>query len=113
MQRFNFISGPVETFLVNFSLRVEPARGVFEDDTGVNNIKFGCHHLNDITGQPLNSTAKEIEGEGNNYGRYGDFSATCPNGSAICGIQTRVEKFRGPFRDDAGLTDVDFSCCKF
>ena len=37
----------------------------------------------------------------------------CPTGAAICGMQTKIESFRGWTGDDAGLTDVKIYCCKF
>ena len=38
----------------------------------------------------------------------------CPPGSAICGLQTKIQPFAGAgvTYDDAGLTDLKFICCE-
>ena len=38
----------------------------------------------------------------------------CPPGSAICGLQTKIQPFagKGVTYDDAGLTDLKFICCE-
>ena len=37
----------------------------------------------------------------------------CATGSAICGLQTKIHPKQAWGKDDAGLTDVKFLCCKF
>ncbi|KAL4235343.1 Vitelline membrane outer layer protein 1 [Mactra antiquata] len=44
-------------------------------------------------------------------GSWSSWSASCPTGSAVCGIKTRVETNRGCYRDDTGLNDAIFYCC--
>ncbi|KAI4890386.1 hypothetical protein NFI96_014544 [Prochilodus magdalenae] len=83
--------------LVAFQLRVESYRGVYADDTAVNNIRFKC------------SNGAILEGDGMGWGTWGSWSANCA-GKGICGIETRVEAPQGPL-DDASLSDVRFYCC--
>ncbi|KAK2111557.1 hypothetical protein P7K49_011303 [Saguinus oedipus] len=67
---------PGSSFLVAFSLRVEPPIGK-GDDTAVNNVRFRC------------SDGKELEGPGLSWGDFGDWSPPCPKG--VCGLQTKIE----------------------
>ena len=54
----------------------------------------------------------DLEITGGGYrGSYGDWSDSCPLGSAVCGIQTRIEPDQGFFGDDMGVTDVKLFCC--
>uniref|UniRef100_A0A8B9NAG8 Vitelline membrane outer layer 1 homolog n=1 Tax=Accipiter nisus TaxID=211598 RepID=A0A8B9NAG8_9AVES len=83
--------------LVSFRLRVEAPRGLW-DDTAANNLDITC------------SDGTVLEGQGGPAGVWGNWSASCPFGWGICGLQTRVEP---PQRggDDTGLNDVKFFCC--
>lgn len=86
---------PGTHFLVAFSLRVEPF--LFPgDNTAVNNVRFRC------------SDGVELEGPGLSWGDYGDWSDSCVKG--VCGLQTKIQKPRGP-RDDTALNDVRIFCC--
>ncbi|XP_052614072.1 vitelline membrane outer layer protein 1 homolog isoform X1 [Peromyscus californicus insignis] len=86
---------PGTHFLVAFSLRVEPF-SFPGDNTSVNNVRFRC------------SDGVELEGPGLSWGDYGDWSNSCAKG--VCGLQTKIQKPRGP-RDDTGLNDVRIFCC--
>ncbi|XP_059125452.1 vitelline membrane outer layer protein 1 homolog [Peromyscus eremicus] len=86
---------PGTHFLVAFSLRVEPF-SFPGDNTAVNNVRFRC------------SNGVELEGPGLSWGDYGDWSNSCAKG--VCGLQTKIQKPRGP-RDDTALNDVRIFCC--
>nr|XP_045015031.1 vitelline membrane outer layer protein 1 homolog [Jaculus jaculus] len=83
------------SFLVAFSLRVEPSKFP-GDNTAVNNVRFRC------------SDGTELEGPGMGWGDFGDWSNTCPKGA--CGLQTKIEPSRG-LLDDTALNDVRIFCC--
>ncbi|XP_076006325.1 vitelline membrane outer layer protein 1 homolog [Genypterus blacodes] len=83
--------------LTSFQLRVEPHRGLFGDDTAVNAISFRC------------SSNPTLEGPGTQWGEYGGWSESCPEGG-ICGIETRMEEYQFAL-DDSTLNDVRFHCC--
>ncbi|XP_031754180.1 vitelline membrane outer layer protein 1 homolog [Xenopus tropicalis] len=82
-------------FLTQFALKHED-NFLVNDYTAANNILFRC------------SKGSELEGDGESWGAYGDWSATCAAG--FSGIQTRVEEDQGKFNDDTSLNDVMFSC---
>ncbi|CAG2215598.1 unnamed protein product [Mytilus edulis] len=88
-------------FLAAFSLQVEKSQGR-GDDTAANYVKFRCKSVN------MHWPGYEIGGHGF-WGHYGGWS-TCPYGTAICGLRTKIE---APIRgDDTALNDVLFYCCK-
>ena len=35
----------------------------------------------------------------------------CPQGTAICGMRTMVERKHGPAYDDTALNSAEFFCC--
>ena len=77
------------------------------DDTSANYIKFHCRDF-------MNSTSAETEmvkppGHGA-WGAYGSWSDSCPQDSAVCGIQARIEPPQGS-GDDTGLNDIKLFCC--
>ncbi|CAG2215599.1 Vitelline membrane outer layer protein 1 homolog,Vitelline membrane outer layer protein 1 [Mytilus edulis] len=88
-------------FLTAFSLQVERSQGR-GDDTAANYVRFRCKALT------WSWPGYEIGG----HGFWGDFGgwSTCPHGTAICGLRTKIE---APIRgDDTALNDVIFYCCK-
>ncbi|XP_063438601.1 vitelline membrane outer layer protein 1-like [Mytilus trossulus] len=89
--------------LTSFSLQVEGKQGR-GDDTAANYVRFRCKALK------WHWPGYEIGGSG----FWGHFSGwiTCPRGTAICGLQTRVEGQQGRRGDDTALNDVIFFCCK-
>ena len=92
-----------ESFFTSFSLKVEPRRGNFRDDSAVNSIKFMC--------RPLDGQRDYVvEARGGPWGTYSGWSGQCGLRSAICGVQTKVASPRGP-GDDTGLNDMRFFCC--
>ncbi|KAJ7322455.1 hypothetical protein JRQ81_018742 [Phrynocephalus forsythii] len=89
---------PQQAALHAFQLKVEPY-AVRLDNTAANNIKFHCDN------------GYSLEQRGGPFGDYGQWSKICPKG-AICGIQTKLQPYQGPFKDDTGLNDVRFPCCE-
>lgn len=73
--------------IVGFQLRVE-AFGVVDDETATNNARFFCSNMDQ---------GSFIEGDGLTFGSWRG-SVRCPNGQAICGVQTQVQADRGALR---------------
>lgn len=42
---------------------------------------------------------------------YGQWSERCPQGSAICGLQTRIDDYNTN-NDNTGLNDMKLICCE-
>jgi hypothetical protein len=53
----------------------------------------------------------ELTGIGNSWGTWGN-RVSCPEGSYICVIKTRVEAYQGK-GDDTALNEATFYCCTF
>lgn len=83
-------------------------KGLFADNSGPNWFKFRCRDLHSLTSvsviEATNTDLTYLRGV------YGNWSDSCPLGTAICGIQTRIlaAQFLG---DDIALTDAKFFCC--
>lgn len=92
-------------FLTSFSLQVEDYQGN-GDDTAANYVKFICH---DFDHHRLFYSYRFIGGRGF-WGDYGAWSQRCQQGSAICGLRTKLESPQGN-GDDTALNDVEFYCC--
>ncbi|KAH3859820.1 vitelline membrane outer layer protein 1 homolog [Dreissena polymorpha] len=90
-------------FLSAFDLEVEGPQGRL-DDTAAGWVKFKCTQMDDGSVQDL------VKDPGHNTGSWGGWSSFCPRGSAICGLQTRIEPNQGN-GDDTALNDVIFYCC--
>ena len=89
---------------VNGIMRMESPRGGTSDDTAANAIKLGMFLGGD-----------EIQPAGQRgWGDWELFSDRCPIGTAICGIQTKVEAVQGGlFPDNTALNGVAIACCNF
>merc|ERR1712168_665963 len=85
------------TYLNAFQLRVEtPQRTrVINDDTAANDMNMKC------------IDEELLEGHGGHWGVWSGWQ-TCPEGRAICGLQTKVE---GEDNDETALNSVIFYCC--
>ncbi|XP_045192206.2 uncharacterized protein LOC123548751 [Mercenaria mercenaria] len=94
----------IPLFLQRFALRVQPEKQT-GDDTMANLVRFSCNDLHWT--QNLQELANPIVGA---EGQYGKWSEKCPTGSAICGIQTRIEGHLSK-GDNTALNDVRFFCC--
>ena len=44
------------------------------------------------------------------WGDFGDWSESCQQDSAVCGIQVKLEGSQGD-RDDTSLNDIKLFCC--
>ena len=51
----------------------------------------------------------EITGDGETWGKWGDYSQECVLGSAICGVATEHKK--PILGDNTATTDMKFYCC--
>ena len=101
--------------LYNFSL-LSSSKGhqilcVFQqgsgDDTSANFVKFYCRDLGGANNETL---LVRPPGTGS-WGTYGEWSESCSNGTAICGLVTKIETVQGD-GDDTSLNDVVFYCCE-
>ncbi|KAI9549844.1 hypothetical protein GHT06_010852 [Daphnia sinensis] len=92
---------PAGSYMKSFRMRVSPAGQTTEtnttDNTAINNIRFTC------------SNGRELRGEGNTGGTWGNYSAECVDG--ICGMETRFRPDGGLLVDNTALNDVRFTCC--
>ncbi|VDI35382.1 Hypothetical predicted protein [Mytilus galloprovincialis] len=88
--------------LVSFRLQVQPKQGT-GDDTSANSVRFKC--------RKINGGKKGDLGKSGTRGKFGAWSKTCPERSAICGMQVRMAPRQG-VGDDTALNDVRFYCCK-
>ncbi|XP_071177737.1 vitelline membrane outer layer protein 1-like [Mytilus edulis] len=73
------------------------------DDTSANSVRFKC--------RKINGGKKGDLGKSGIRGKFGAWSKTCPERSAICGMQVRMAPRQG-VGDDTALNDVRFYCCK-
>ncbi|XP_053399522.1 uncharacterized protein LOC123557204 isoform X2 [Mercenaria mercenaria] len=95
-------SGKTVYFLTRYSLQMHDW-----DHIAASFVTFKC--------QDLNKTKEELQleifpGHGEPWGRYWGTSDSCPIGTAICGLKTKVEKQQDKGHDSA-LNDVKFFCC--
>ncbi|KAL4227897.1 Vitelline membrane outer layer protein 1 [Mactra antiquata] len=95
-------------YLTTFSLQVEGKQGTWKDDTAANFVKFKCRGLYTSNHDDYVLIAQPKRGF---WGDWGAWSQSCPRGTAICGIQTKVEG-KQSLGDDTALNDARFFCCK-
>ena len=84
----------------------EPGQGS-GDDTGTNNMHAKCHRPS--------KDSRQYELSGHSPAPWGHrqrWSSSCPIGSAVCGIKTKVERPQGN-GDDTALNDIRMYCCKY
>ncbi|CAL4217921.1 unnamed protein product, partial [Meganyctiphanes norvegica] len=86
-------------FLTGLRLKSEPDQGMFSDDTAANDLEMQCNWSSEIH-----------NGGGDHWGDWSSW-AYCPQGWAICGLETRVEDSTG-HTDDTALNDVKMFCCE-
>jgi hypothetical protein len=79
-------------------VRIEPKQGK-GDDTGAVDLELVCEDDSVLKG----STHHE-------WGRWRG-PLTCPTGTAVCGLETRIEAQQGSDHDDTAMNDVKFTCC--
>lgn len=84
-------------FLTGLKMKSEEDQGMLVDDTAANDLEMQC----DFSTVTLN-------GGGNSWGYYSNW-ANCPEGYAICGIETKVEGETAS--DDTALNNVMMFCC--
>uniref|UniRef100_A0A8C3MKX1 Uncharacterized protein n=1 Tax=Geospiza parvula TaxID=87175 RepID=A0A8C3MKX1_GEOPR len=129
---------PGRGYARGFQLKVEPHKGFFGDDTGLNGVRLlltagdtgSCPPGQRLVSfrlrveEPLGlwddtaanamaaicSGGSLLEGRGGPQGAWGNWSVPCPPGAGVCGLRTRLEP---PQRggDDTGLNDVELYCC--
>nr|XP_045611200.1 vitelline membrane outer layer protein 1-like [Procambarus clarkii] len=87
-----------EGLLTGLKMKSEAYQGILEDDTAANDLEMQCDW-----------STFTLSGGGNEWGDWSDF-ATCPDGWAICGIQTKVEADSAT--DDTALNNVIMFCCE-
>ncbi|KAK2705287.1 vitelline membrane outer layer protein 1 homolog [Artemia franciscana] len=98
------IIGNNRSYIVGFALKNQE-ESLIGDETAINNMQALCRTFDGTSGITM------IEGIGNTHGTYTTFSDTCPIGSGVCAILTRVEPDRGIFVDDTALNDAQLACC--
>ena len=91
----------------------EPDQGT-DDDTGINGMEVRCR------GPGMFGTLTETveEKSGFEESKWSHWSSTCPPGTAVCALMTKVEDDQGSewgllFSDDAALTDGTLYCCDY
>ncbi|XP_063886967.1 vitelline membrane outer layer protein 1 homolog [Scylla paramamosain] len=86
------------TFLRGVRLWAEEPQGVL-DDVGATDVDMVC------------GDGRVLNGGGVCWGDHSDWLA-CPQGYAICGIRTRVEKLAGLMGDNTAVNDLMMVCCE-
>ena len=75
------------------------------DDTAANYVNFHCRSFKGGNEMEL----RQFPGTGF-WGDFEGWSTSCTSGSAICGLETKIEERQGS-GDDTTLNDVMFLCC--
>lgn len=105
--------------IIGFALQSNPDEGK-GDDVGANNFAAFCGpphgaRNKDIellgNDQLMNGFCKNFPGNAMSWGTWtGDHF--CPDGFAVCGIQTQIERSQGGNGDDTALNNVNIECCR-
>ncbi|XP_071522314.1 vitelline membrane outer layer protein 1-like [Panulirus ornatus] len=82
--------------LTGLKMKSEEDQGIF-DDTAANDLEMQCDW-----------STYTMNGGGDHWGKWSSW-VSCPEGMAICGIETRVESQTAT--DDTALNDVRMFCC--
>lgn len=96
------VVGEYTFFITRFSLRVEGDQGI-GDDTAAGNLRVECR-------EKSGDSTYLLEGDGTGWGGWGGWSSECPQGSAVCGMETRVEPPQGT-GDDTAFNNMRLLCC--
>ncbi|KAG7166408.1 Vitelline membrane outer layer protein 1-like 8 [Homarus americanus] len=91
-------------FLTGLRAQVLGYQGVVFDDVAVQDIQMECNY-----GDEIIDGTKTYHNFGIPNGNWGTW-ARCPNGSAICGIETRLED-PNLVTDDTAVDDLSMFCC--
>ena len=97
---------PTDYFIVSFRALIVQDRGL-QDDLGVVNIEFQCRGSGLYGTSYVQQSGIGVTESGNTWG---DWPSSCPQGSAVCSIQTRVEE--PGLGDQKGVTDLNLRCCE-
>lgn len=87
-------------FLTSARMRVELPQGHDGDDTGANDVEFGCLGGGSIRANP-----------GGPWGDWSDW-AFCSPGTAVCGLSIRFEDYQGTDGDDTAMNGMKIHCCR-
>ena len=90
---------PCQTGFTDFQLQFERKQGR-GDDTAANNLILRCKN---------GFWKYQTRYSWGNWGRW-SHARSCPLGTVICGLRTRVERPQGG-GDDTALNGVEFFCC--
>ena len=90
--------GKCEAGMTAFKMKFQEEQGA-DDDTAANDLMLRCKD---------DGLWKQVP-EFHNWGNWSEVYS-CPSGSVICGLSTRVEKRQGR-GDDTSLNGVKFWCC--
>ena len=96
-----------DSFLTGYQFRAEVSANSADNVFG-ENLNVKCHKGQTLKGEDFNL-------ENGEWATWGEWSSmkSCRSGSAICGIKTKIYPQQSGGKDDAGLTNIKFMCCKF
>ncbi len=85
-------------FITGVRIRLESPQGS-GDDTGANDVQFACKNGGSIAAN-----------NGLDYGSFSNWDF-CPTGTAVCGMQVKVEASQGG-GDDTSMNGISMKCCQ-
>ncbi|XP_036443563.1 vitelline membrane outer layer protein 1-like [Colossoma macropomum] len=97
---------PLGTYATGFSLKVEPNRGFWGDDTALNGIALRCTAPRTASSSTINYSTTQ-----SNSGSWGQWTQNkwCPTGQLVA-FQLRVESYQGRYSDDTAANNIRFRC---